>query len=201
MFCPQCGTTQPDELNFCKSCGAHLQGVRTALEKPDAGGDFRWDRTWLAETLMTRDEKDRIRGMTPEMKRRREIKAGIITASTGVGLTIATFVIMEGIIASGSVTAAAIAILSRVWIAGLIPFLIGLALIFNGLVVSKKKTADETIETNDAKEIRFRDPTLNMCRHPKPISSEPVLLALRTTRPNTSTQQFRIRPNRSAAIG
>jgi len=23
MFCPQCGTSQGDELKFCKSCGAN----------------------------------------------------------------------------------------------------------------------------------------------------------------------------------
>lgn len=153
MFCPQCGSTQPDELNFCKSCGAHLQGVRTALEGRETSEKFNWNKTWLADMLMSGEAKvhraaeiDRLSGRRAEIKRRNEIKAGTITASVGVGLSIATFVIMEGIIASGSVSAAAIAILSRVWIAGLIPVLIGLALIFNGLVVSKKKDVAETLE-------------------------------------------------------
>ena len=31
MFCPQCGSTQNDELKFCKSCGVNLDAVRQAL--------------------------------------------------------------------------------------------------------------------------------------------------------------------------
>lgn len=147
MFCPQCGSTQPDELNFCKACGANLQSVRTALVTGAPGGkdDFDWKRTWLAEAMMTQAEKDRRRGLTPEMKRRRGIKAGIITASAGVSLSVVLSVLMEGIIISGRISDLAAEILSRVWIVGLIPLLIGLALIVNGVFISKKgepETAD-----------------------------------------------------------
>jgi hypothetical protein len=138
MFCPQCGSTQPDELNFCKSCGANLNSVRTALEKPGKAADFDWKRTWVAEAMMTQDEKDRRRGMTPEMKRRREIKAGVITASSGVGLTLVIAAIMDGIIIGGGASSAAIAILSRLWIVGLIPIFVGLALIVNGVFISSR---------------------------------------------------------------
>ena len=40
MYCPQCGSAQADDLNFCKSCGAHLQAVRTALETRETGEKF-----------------------------------------------------------------------------------------------------------------------------------------------------------------
>ena len=146
MYCPQCGSAQADDLNFCKSCGAHLQAVRTALETRETGEKFDWNKTWLAEMMLSGEEKTvrraRRDARTAEARRRNEIKGGTITASAGVGLTVAVFVIMEGIIASGAVSAAAIAILSRVWVAGLIPVLVGLALIFNGLFVSKKGGAD-----------------------------------------------------------
>ena len=155
MFCPQCGSTQADDLNFCKSCGAHLQAVRTALETRETGEKFDWNKTWIAEMLLSSEAKvqraaeiERRKGRTAEIRRRNEIKAGAITASVGVGLTIVTFVIMEGIIASGAVSATAIAILSRVWIAGLIPTLIGLALIFNGMFVSKRTGAADTLESD-----------------------------------------------------
>ena len=141
MFCPQCGAAQPDELNFCKACGAHLQAVRSALTKPTPDDDsLDWTKTWLAEAVMTRDEKDRRRGMTPEMKRRREIKAGVITASTGVSLSIVLSVLMEAIVINGRLSELAADILSRVWIVGLIPIFVGLALIFNGTFISKKNT-------------------------------------------------------------
>lgn len=148
MFCPQCGSTQPDELNYCKSCGAHLNAVRTALDAGPAGpGDkFDWSKTWVAEMLMSGEEQvrraaeiERLQGKTPEVKRRNEIKAGVITASTGVALTIVLAMIMGGIIASGAVSPVAIAILSRVWIVGLIPIFVGTALIINGIFVSKNR--------------------------------------------------------------
>ena len=140
MFCPQCGSTQPDELNFCKSCGANLNSVRTALTKPAGTEDFNWNRTWLAETLLTRDEKDRVRGITREGKRRREIKAGIITLSSGVSVSVVLSVLMEAIVINGNLSLLAADILSRLWIVGLIPIMVGLALIVNGVFISPRGT-------------------------------------------------------------
>ena len=153
MFCPKCGSSQPDDLNYCKTCGAHLQGVRTALEgRAPEPGDLDWNKTWVAELAMTRDEKDRRRGMTAEMKRIREIKAGVITASVGVGLTLVLAAIMDGIIIGGRVSPAAIAILSRLWIVGLIPILVGLALVVNGMFISKRGEAGRQDETGPSLE-------------------------------------------------
>jgi hypothetical protein len=45
---------------------------------------------------------------------------------------------MGGLIASGAPSAETAEILSRLWIAGVIPLFVGLALIANGVVVSKK---------------------------------------------------------------
>jgi len=153
MFCPQCGSTQNDELKFCKSCGANLQALRQVMatrEAGEKGEKFDWSKTWLAEMFMSSEDAvrhaakiERLQGKTPEVKRRNEIKAGVITASAGIGLTLAVFTIMEGIIASGAVSAAAIAILSRVWIAGLIPIFVGTALIINGMFVSKRSDIHE----------------------------------------------------------
>src|SRR5690349_18532125 len=123
MYCPQCGSTQADDLNFCKACGANLQAVRGALVKgPDVEGKFNWNKTWLAEMLMSSEESikraaeiERLQGKTPETKRRNEIKAGVITASAGAALTIALAIVMEGIVESGLVSAAAAVILSHLW--------------------------------------------------------------------------------------
>lgn len=127
--------------------------VRTALEAREAGDKFDWNKTWIAEMLLSGEESvrraakiDRIRGVTPETRRRNEIKAGVITGSTGVGLTIALFVIMQGIILSGEVSQAAIAILSRVWIVGLIPMFVGAALIVNGAFVSRQGNSEKQTE-------------------------------------------------------
>lgn len=145
MFCPQCGSTQDDDLKFCKSCGANLHALRQIMATREPDEKFDWSKTWLAEMFMSSEEAvkreaelERLQGITPEIKRRNEIKAGVITSSVGVGLMIFLFVLMGGIIAGGQVSDAAAAILSRIWIAGVIPFFVGLALIINGLLVSSK---------------------------------------------------------------
>ena len=155
MYCPRCGTVQSDDLNFCKSCGANLSAVRRAVIEPEAMERFDWSKTWVAEMLMSGEEAvkraaeiDRIQGKTPEVKRRNEIKAGIITGSVGVALMITLFVLMNGIILSG-VSDAAAEILSRVWIAGIIPLFVGVALIVNGVFISKKRDTPAELTTAD----------------------------------------------------
>src|SRR6267143_1329091 len=146
MFCPQCGSTQNDELKFCKSCGVNLDAVRQAAAMRDADEKFDWSRTWVAEMFLSESERkrrkeqiERERGITPAMKRYTEIKAGVITSSVGVGVMIFLYVLMQGIILSGQNPASDAAILGRVWVAGVIPFLVGVALIINGLFVSKRQ--------------------------------------------------------------
>src|SRR5215470_11730378 len=143
MVCPRCGSNQSDDMKFCKTCGANLEAVRTALENPDAVKRFDWNDTWLAEMFrsgqaqeMRKRELERQMGITPTVKRYEEIKAGVITSSVGIGLAIFLFVFMQGLI--GSVSPNAAQIISRLWIAGVIPFFVGVALMINGLVVSKR---------------------------------------------------------------
>jgi len=165
MFCPQCGLTQPDELNYCKACGANLNAVRTALAPGTGEGKFDWNKTWLAEMLQSSEEStrraaeiERLKGKTPEVKRRNEIKAGVITASAGASLTIVLSVLMEGIIISGRVSDIAAEILSRVWIVGLIPVFVGLALIVNGMFISKKGDGTSPDVTGPATDPQFVPP-------------------------------------------
>ena len=143
MVCPRCAANQSDDIKFCTSCGANLQAVREALEVRDPGKKFDWNNTWLAEMLMSgqaaqlhKAELERQMGLTPEMKRYNEIKAGVIVSSVGVAVTAFLFVFMQGVAAQAAPHAAEI--LTRIWVAGLIPFMVGIALIVNGVVVSKK---------------------------------------------------------------
>ena len=144
MFCPQCGAKQSDELKFCKSCGANLYAVRQMVATPDTGEKFDWSKTWVAEMFFSeaerkrrKEELDRQRGITPEVKRHNEIKAGVITGCVGLGLAIFLKFLFEGIILGGNIPPNAVEIIGRLWIVGVIPFLLGIALIINGLFVSK----------------------------------------------------------------
>ncbi len=81
-------------------------------------------------------EMERQLGITPEVKRYNEIKAGVIVSCVGIGVTIFLFILMQGIAANARPEDAEI--LRRIWVSGLIPFMVGLALIINGVFVSKK---------------------------------------------------------------
>lgn len=146
MFCPQCGlTAEGEEIKFCKSCGANLHAVRQAVATRDAEDKFDWSKTWVAEMFLSEAERkrrnhelERKRGITPEIKRYNEIKAGVITGSVGIAVMIFLFIICEGIILSGGLSAGEDEIIRRIWAAGFIPLFVGLALIVNGLFVSRK---------------------------------------------------------------
>lgn len=145
MFCPKCGSTQNDELKFCKSCGANLLAVRQVMDSREIDKSD-WGKNWVADVVYTQEESkrrkeeiERQRGITPEIKLRYdEIKGGVITGTIGIGIAIFLFVFMQGIILSGNVTPNSAQILSRLWIAGVIPLCVGISLIINGLFVSKK---------------------------------------------------------------
>ena len=140
MFCPQCGTTESDELKFCKSCGANLSAVRQVVAKRETGGKIDWSKTWVAEMLLSQGECEKRaeelelqRGITPEVKRQREMKAGVITASVGIAVAVFLFVLMQGIILGAEVRPGAAEILSRLWVVGVIPFCIGIGILISGL--------------------------------------------------------------------
>src|SRR6185369_3355461 len=142
MICPRCSSNQVDDIKFCTFCGANLQAVREAIEAPDSK-KFDWSNTCVAEMFMSgqaaemrKIELERRLGITPEVKRYNEIKAGVICSCVGIGVSVFLFMLMQGIAAHARPEDAEI--LTRIWVAGLIPFMIGLALIINGVVVSKK---------------------------------------------------------------
>ena len=169
MWCPRCGSSQRDwsrtqdvleELKFCRECGANLYAVRQLVDKPEVDEKFDWNKTWLAEMLQSSEEAVRRQqaleiagGLTPEVKRYNEIKGGIITGSVGVALMIFLYVFMQGIIIGGKLPNDTAEILGRIWVAGVIPVFVGLALIFNGVFISKKALASSKRAPNSTSEL------------------------------------------------
>jgi hypothetical protein len=134
MFCPSCGSQINEGIKFCKQCGANLLGVRESMTRP-GGAPFDWSKTWVAEMMMSEAEYEKMKGLTPEIKRYNDIKAGVITAAGGLGLMIFLHVFFDGIANYNPDKAV---ILDKIWIAGILPFFIGIGLIINGLFVSKR---------------------------------------------------------------
>jgi hypothetical protein len=144
MFCPRCGSNQSDELRFCKLCGANLYAVRKVVDTRENEVTDR-GQPWFAEMALSdaeskrrKEELDHRRGIAPEVRRSDEIKGGIITGSTGIGLMIFLYVFMQGLVLSGKVAPDTAEILGRLWVVGVIPVLIGVALIINGVFVSRR---------------------------------------------------------------
>ena len=176
MWCPRCGSSQRDyaawpnwwrtqdvleELTFCKECGANLYAVRQVVDKPEKStksltgtrpGWLRWLQS-SEEAVRRQQTLEIARGLTPEVKRYNEIKAGVITGSVGVALMIFLYVFMPGIIIGGKVPNDTAEILSRIWVAGVIPVFVGLALIFNGVFISKKALASSKRAPNSTSEL------------------------------------------------
>jgi len=141
MYCPSCGSEERQLSQFCRACGTDLRIVRNSLENPDA----------ITQSAITAREHigmavaDKIRQMSsakdlervaedvlppfekflesPEEKRLRRIRAGVITAAIGLGATIVTLLIaFDKVDFFPFVTPA------------LITFLVGLGFVVNGLL-------------------------------------------------------------------
>ncbi len=143
MFCPRCGSAQDEQLKFCTACGSNLYAVRQVVDSRDSKQEA--NTPWFAEIALSgadskrrQEELDHRRGIAPEVRRYTEIKAGVITTSAGIALSFVLAVLMNGIILAANVPSNEAELLSRLWVVGLIPILVGLALIVNGVFVSKK---------------------------------------------------------------
>jgi len=194
MTCPRCGSNQLEEVKFCTVCGANLQAVRQALDTRDPEQRFNWNNTWLAEMFLNAEEQEKrkaalelARGITPEVKRLNEIKAGVITSSVGIAGSIFLYVFFQGLILNSHVSRDAAVILSNIWVAGIIPFFVGLALIANGVFVSKKivelqkRDAQQSLEGKPQQALRAPDTN--------DFTSSPFSVTEQTTRHLQSTDQ------------
>ena len=141
MYCPSCGSEERQLSQFCRACGTELRIVRNSLENPDAvtqSAVSAREHIGMAvadkiRQMSTAKELERVAEdvlphfekflESPEEKRLRRIRAGIITAAIGLGATIILLVMaMDKGDILPFVTPA------------LITFLVGIGVIVNGLV-------------------------------------------------------------------
>jgi len=136
MFCPGCGLQVSEDLKFCRQCGSNLHGAREGMTSRSMGEKFDWSKTWVADMFLTEDERERRRGVTAEEKRLNEIKGGVITSFVGVGLMIFLRFFLD--VVANQKSPGEAEILRSVWMVGIIPFMVGVGIIFSGLFVSSR---------------------------------------------------------------
>jgi hypothetical protein len=162
MYCPSCGIEASDQTKYCTKCGVNLRRVKGVLGKGGAvvkqGDDL--------EQLLLGERKARgemRKKKTPEEKRLVELKAGVITSSVGFGLMVFLSLLFDAI--ASTIEGPEGNILRSLWAVGLIPFMIGLGIIFNGLFVSKR-----IVELKRQQELKDRQSPLFSAQNTSPIA-------------------------------
>jgi hypothetical protein len=162
MYCPTCGSEERQISQYCRACGTDLGGVRRGLERPD---------TITASAVSAREEitrvmAEKIREMegsrelkqvaedilpqiekfleSPEEKRLRRVRAGVVLAASGLGGALLIFLMsinQHDLIPFISL--------------GVIAFLIGLGLVINGLAftIPRKTIADRSADAKSQREL------------------------------------------------
>jgi hypothetical protein len=151
IYCPECASAATGDVKYCKKCGASLRGGAEALQSRNPDERFDWSRTWVAGMLLTEDERARRRAaleipgrpedlVAVELKEvaslQKEIKNGIITAFSGIGLTIFLLIFMGTVAAMQNDSKTAM-LLNGIWAAGLIPIFVGVGMLVNAFFVSR----------------------------------------------------------------
>ncbi len=155
MFCPSCASEERQPNQYCRACGTDLRSVRVAMERPDeitaSAVSAREEighaiAAKIKETQSTRDLKQVAEDVlpqiekfleSPEEKRLRRVRTGVVTASIGLGATL-LFILLSFFQENALVLTGA----------GVVVFLIGLGIILNGLAftIARKKVPDNSLE-------------------------------------------------------
>ena len=162
MYCPSCGIEASDQTKYCTKCGVNLRRVKGVLGKGGAvvkqGDDL--EQFLLGERKARGEARKK---KTPEEKRLEELKAGVITSSVGFGLMVFLSLLFDAI--ASTIEGPEGNILRSLWAVGLIPFMIGLGIIFNGLFVSKR-----IVELKRQQELKDRQSPLFSAQNTSPIA-------------------------------
>jgi len=197
MFCPSCGSEERQASQFCRACGTDLRPVRVSLERPDSitvsavSAREEIGRAVAARIREVQDARELKKVAedvlpqiekfleSPEAKRLRRMRAGVVVASVGIGFTILMF-LMAGVALppdlQGFIGGAGL---------GIATFCIGLGLLLNALLFTRprKDVADHSADARSQQLIdagytppSMRSPTTsNLIQPPESITDHTTL--------------------------
>jgi hypothetical protein len=152
MYCPSCGSEERQPSQYCRACGTDLRVVRVSLERPDSV---------TASAITAREEigravADKIREVegardlkrvaedvlpqiekfleSPDEKRLRRMREGVITAAVGLGASILSLIMLAAIHKDDIVS-----LFTVVMGLAAITFFIGMGLVLNGMLFTKPR--------------------------------------------------------------
>lgn len=195
MFCPSCGSEERQMSQYCRACGTDLRPVRVSLERPDSVTasavtareeigravaekirelEGSRDLKRVAEDILPHFEKFL---ESPEEKRLRRMRAGVVTAASGLGITLLSLLVFLAVVDHiGPGRNMVIALCAGV---GLLTFLVGMGLVLNGQLFSKphKGLKDNSFDALAQSELdsEYTPPQL------RPGTANPELLRSPTT--------------------
>jgi hypothetical protein len=179
MFCPSCGLEEKQSNQFCRACGTNLRPVRSALERPDnitasaISAREEIGRAIAAKIRETKSTEELARVVeevlpeieklleSPEEKRLRRLRSGMIVSSVGVGAAIGFAIATVMIGDSGIFLIAGM---------GVVAFFIGLSLILNALLftVPRKILSDKSSDARSQHELDVAETITNDLVLPEP---------------------------------
>ena len=155
MFCPGCGSEERQATQFCRACGTDLRAVRVSLEPPDSitasamSAREEIGRA-VAQKIREVEDADDLKRVaedvlpqiekfleSPEEKRLRRVRAGVITGASGLGAAILGLV-MSTVLRNADIEAAVL-----VFGLGIVAFAVGLGLMLNGLLFTRPRKSAE----------------------------------------------------------
>ena len=185
MFCPSCGVEDRQQGQFCRACGADLSAVRTGIvraETADSGVTAREEigRAVAAKIRDLRTAKELTKVVenvlpqvekfleSPEERRLRRIRVGIVTSCIGFGA-----LIFFSLIAASTDGDA----LPTIGV-GAVAFLIGLAVLFNGWFFTVGAPQSQAREDAEGERLRamLGPPTAGPAESPRYLSPPPSVV-------------------------
>lgn len=96
MFCPKCGTENPETGKFCRSCGTDLSGISNALSKKSSSADDSWGGDWSGNSC------DPLTGEKINKSDPDDVfNSGVKSVITGLGFAVISLVLLFTGVAGG----------------------------------------------------------------------------------------------------